>query len=228
MFPCCGADIDRTGEGAATGEAFVCADGRSAQLDATLDERFANLSHPSFVIVQPPPIVIAGINVREVGEDLPSSDRVGPDDVCHCLKVVLEPPHVGQGLGVKKDPLVMAQRFSHPAGFLHDLDREGTPLRKDGERRQNEHRGIAAQEHLLQEVLDGVAITRIGLATVLLRKPRPEVLAVEHGIQVVFEQVPLDVEDELLSSEGVMSRSRLGGCFGRNRVRPSGSRAGVP
>src|ERR687897_414799 len=80
------------------------------------------------------------------------------------------------------------------------------------------HRGSRAQEHEVEEALDRVAHAWVVLAAVLLREPFPEVLSVQDRVQVVLEQVALDVEDEFLSTDGLVGDLGLGGRLGGDRV----------
>src|SRR6266498_3360150 len=71
--------------------------------------------------------------------------------------------------------------------------------RRDRQRRQHEHGRVAAQEELRHEVLDVEAHARVALAAVALREPGPPALPLAADrVDVVFEQVALHVEDELL------------------------------
>ncbi len=177
------------------------ADRVGADLLRLADEPLPHLSLVRVAVVEPPSVAIALEGVGEVGERLPGGDGVGRGRVLHRGERGIELPHVRQGLAVQQDALVAAERGGDLPRQVHHVVALRTALREDRQRREHEHVRVRAQEHQLEEVLDRVTGARVVLAAVLLRERRPEVLAVQHRVQVVLEQVPLDVEDELFAAE---------------------------
>jgi hypothetical protein len=70
-------------------------------------------------------------------------------------------------------------------------------------------------------VLDRVADARIVLPAALLRERFPEALAVQDRVQVVLQEVPLDVEHELLTAECLEGARRFDRSARRDLVGPA-------
>jgi hypothetical protein len=160
-------------------------------------------------IVEPPHVAVALERSREVRERLPRGHRIAVGGVLHRVEGGPLPAHVGERLRVEQDPLVPAEPFHGLPGDVHDLRRQRAALGEDRERGEDEHVGIRAEEHQLEEVLDRVADARVVLAAVLLRERLPEALAVQDRVQVVLEEMALHVEDELLAPERLVGARRL-------------------
>ena len=197
-----------------------------ADLLGLADEPLPHLPLVRVAVVEPPAVAVALEGVGEVRERLPCGDRVGVGRVLHRVERGVELPDVGQRLAVQQDALVLTEVRGDLAREVHHVVALRAPLREDRQRREHEHVRVGAQEHQLEEVLDRVAGARVVLAAVLLRERRPEVLPVQHRVQVVLEQVPLDVEDELLAAERLERALGLDRRARRHLVRAAGRRAG--
>jgi len=69
----------------------------------------------------------------------------------------------------------------------------------DGQPGEGDHRGVGADEYLLQKVIHreaGAGVVFV-LTPGLGELPAPEPIAASRGIEVVFEEMSLDVEHEL-------------------------------
>ena len=177
------------------------ADRVGADLLGLADEPLPHLPLVRVAVVEPPAVAVALEGVGEVRERLPGGDRIRIGRVLHRGERGVELPDVRQRLAVQQDALVTAERRGDLARQVHHVVALRASLGEDRQRREHEHVRVRAQEHQLEEVLDRVAGSRVVLTAVLLRERRPEVLPVQHGVQVVLEQVALDVEDELLAAE---------------------------
>ncbi len=174
------------------------------------------------MIVQPPGVAVVLEDRGEVRERLPRDDRIAAGRGLHAVERVLRPADVRQRLRVQQDALVAAEALGDAPRLVHDPRRERAPLRVDRQRREHQHRGVGAQEHQLHEVVDREADARIVLAAVLLREALPEVDAVEDGVQVVLQQVPLDVEHELLAPDHLVRGLELDRGLRRDVVAAAG------
>jgi hypothetical protein len=173
------------------------------------------------VVVQPPGVAVVLEDLGKVRERLPRDHRVAIRGLLHRFEIGLETPDVGERLSLNQDPLVLAQALGDAAGLVHDRHRQGAALGVDRQGGEHQHRRVASKEHQLEEVVDRVADPRVLLATVLLGEPLPEVLSVEHRVEVVLEEVTLHVEHELLTPDGISCRLGLGGRFRGDVIGPA-------
>ena len=205
--------------GVPQGQPLVGADRRDVELHGLADEPLPQV--PSVAVVEPPDVAVALERPREVRERLPRRHRIAPGGVLHRVQRRRLRAHVRERLRVQQDPLVAAESLHGPARDVHDLRRQRAALREDREGREHEHVRVRAEEHQLEEVLDRVADARVVLPAPFLRERLPEALAVQHGIQVVLEEVTLDVEHELLAAERLVGARRLDRGARRDLVGPA-------
>ena len=220
-----GPDVVGRGERRAEREPLVDADRVGADLLGLADEPLPHLTLVRIAVVEPPAVAVALEGVGEVRERLPCGDRVARGRVLHRVERCVELPDVGQRLAVQQDALVLAQVRGDLPRQVHHVVALRAPLGEDRQRREHEHVRVRAQEHQLEEMLDREARARVVLAAVLLRERRPEVLPVQHRVQVVLEQMPLDVEDELLAAQRLERALGLDRRARRHLVRAAGRRA---
>src|SRR5207302_6364092 len=107
--------------------------------------------------------------------------------------------------------------------LLADLDRRRAVLGYHRDGGHHDHGGVALHEHVLEEVGHREAVMRVGVAALRLREPLPEERPLAAGrIELVVEEVALDVEDDLLTAEGISGCGRLGRRLLRDREASSG------
>ena len=147
---------------------LVRGDGRHTELDRVAEERVAHAGERRIAVVESPGVPRSVVEIGEVGEHLPAHDRVARHRVAHRVEVGLEIADVRERLRVEQHALVVARGLGQPPGVVHRLGRQRAAFGCDRQRRQRHHRRVAAEEHLLHEVVDREAHARVGLAAVAL------------------------------------------------------------
>ena len=198
-------------------------DRRDPELDRLRDERVADMGKAAVAVIEAPGVSGAVVEIRVVREHLPGDDAIALRRRSHGVEVGGEVADVGERLPVQEDALVVTQGLGETAGLVHELGRHRAAFGRDRQGRQDHHRRVALEEHLLHEMRDREAQPLVLLAAATLGEPGPEVAGLTRGrVDPVLEEVPLDVEHELVPRQRGARRVAVGARGGRDVVTTAG------